>query len=137
MAAENPRYDTTLHPGPLFGVHTVRPRSGVVVVAAVGDIDMATAPRLHEALLDAARGPLDHLIVDLGAVTFLCGAGVRPLVAVRDAAAAGAFQLHLTGVSGNRPVAVVLDALHLTGQFTICSSVSAAVVATPSAPTTG
>jgi anti-anti-sigma factor len=55
------------------------------LVRATGDIDLATADELDGALL-AATGddrPDRHLVLDLGAVTFLDCAGLRPLVAAR------------------------------------------------------
>lgn len=126
MALENPERDSPKS-GPLLDISAASPLPGVVVVTAVGEIDMSSAPRLHGALLDAAAAGPDHILIDLQAVTFFCGAGVRPLVAARDAAASGAFGLHLTGVTGNRPVAIVLDAIHLTAQFTIHATVDDAL----------
>ncbi len=55
------------------------------LVRASGDIDIATAAELDDALLAAATDeqPVRHLVLDLGAVTFLDCAGLRPLVAAR------------------------------------------------------
>ena len=55
------------------------------LVRASGDIDIATATELDDVLLAAATDaqPVRHLVLDLGAVTFLDCAGLRPLVAAR------------------------------------------------------
>ncbi|MBI4943205.1 MAG: STAS domain-containing protein [Actinobacteria bacterium] len=55
------------------------------LVRASGDVDLATATELDGALQAAATEdqPARHLVVDLGAVTFLDCAGLRPLVAAR------------------------------------------------------
>lgn len=55
------------------------------LVRASGDIDVATASELDDALLAAATDeqPVRNLVLDLGAVTFLDCAGLRPLVAAR------------------------------------------------------
>lgn len=131
MAAAHREYSKTRPtplPGPLLDIVTTWPLPGVVVITAVGEVDIATAPRLHATLLDAVAAGPAHVVIDMAGVRFFCGAGVRPLVAAKDAAADGSFDLHLTGVIGNRPVAVVLDAIRLTEQFTIHSSVHAALV---------
>lgn len=120
---------STLHRGPPFDVRSSSPLPGVFVVTASDEIDTATAPRLHRELADVASEQPAHVILDLRAVTFFCGAGVRSLMAARTAAAEGPFELHLTGVTGNRPVAVVLDALRLTDRFRIHPTLHAALAA--------
>jgi anti-anti-sigma factor len=54
-------------------------------VRASGDIDLATAPELDRVLRAAVTPdqPDRHLVLDLAAVTFLNGSGLRPLVRAR------------------------------------------------------
>ncbi|WP_084496691.1 STAS domain-containing protein [Nocardia amamiensis] len=66
-----------------------RPRRDVTLLMVVGEIDLATAPRLRAEL---TRGSLCHtrtLVLDLSPVTFLAAAGLTVLVeAQADAARA-------------------------------------------------
>jgi anti-sigma B factor antagonist len=60
---------------------------GRAIVAAEGQVDLATAPRLAEALAQAHGGDIKEIVVDLTEVDFLDSVGVRVLVeAARDAA---------------------------------------------------
>lgn len=52
-----------------------------VVVAARGDLDLASAPRLEAALDRATRIGLANVIADLGAVTFVDSASLGTLLA--------------------------------------------------------
>jgi len=54
-------------------------------VRASGDIDLAAAPELDRVLRAAVTPdqPDRHLVLDLAAVTFLNGSGLRPLVRAR------------------------------------------------------
>lgn len=63
-------------------VHTWIDR--VVVVAISGDLDMATAPQVAEALGSAAREEPAVLIVDLSRVRFLASAGINLLISVHQ-----------------------------------------------------
>jgi anti-sigma B factor antagonist len=51
---------------------------GAVVLHVSGDLDLATAPRLEEALLDVSE---QDVAIDLAGCTFLDSAGIRSLVA--------------------------------------------------------
>ena len=74
---------------------TVRSRtvSGLAVVEAAGEVDVATAARLRTELLDVLSGgglPPERVIVDLSAVTFVDSSGLGVLVAAhRRAEGAG------------------------------------------------
>ena len=85
-----------------------------------GDLDLATAPRFEDALLDA--GLDQRLVVDLSECTFLDSSAVRVLVAAaRDAQAAGGELslvtphpgvlriLQISGVDSMLPVHPALD----------------------------
>lgn len=56
---------------------------GVVVVAAVGAVDMLTAPQLQEAINAALDRQPTGVVVDLTAVDFLGSAGMQVLMTTR------------------------------------------------------
>ena len=125
MNADDP---TAGVPGQLLRLDTGRPAPGVVVVTASGEIDTSTAPQLRD-VLDEARADADHLVVDLAGVTFISSAGINVLVRAREPPAARRAALHLVGVTGNRPVALILDITGLTSRFDIHADVGDALVA--------
>jgi anti-sigma B factor antagonist len=63
---------------------------GLAVVVVVGELDLATAPRLAEALAEMAE-PGRVILVDLSATEFMDCAGIAPLVAACE------HQRHLGG----------------------------------------
>lgn len=56
---------------------------GVAVVAAVGAVDMLTAPELQQVIAAAAERDPAGLIVDMTAVDFLGSAGMQVLMTAR------------------------------------------------------
>ena len=72
----------------------VRPAGAGVVVAVAGDIDLATAPRMVEAV-DAELGRGHDVQLDLSGVTFLDSTGIHALARLvsEGASAAGAFSV--------------------------------------------
>ena len=74
--------------------------SGAPVVSVMGEVDMATAPALEQALLDAAedRTGTGEVIVDLTGCSFLDSRGLTTLIEARE-------RLERS----NRPLAVVLS----------------------------
>ena len=76
-----------------------------VVVAAWGDLDLATAPRLAGAIEAAARKEPAALIVDLSRIDFLASAGMTVLItAHRDIAPSARFGVVADGPSTSRPL---------------------------------
>jgi anti-anti-sigma factor len=73
------------------------------VVVVAGDIDVATAPMLDDAI-SAVSGPV---VLDLSGVTFMDSSGVRVLVRHRQASQAGGNRFEVAAVS--RPVRRVLE----------------------------
>ena len=59
----------------------VEERSQGAVVVACGEIDLSTAPALHEAMLSASRASA-RVVLDLPDVTFLDSSGLAVLIAV-------------------------------------------------------
>ena len=79
-----------------------------VVVAAWGDLDLATAPRLADAIEAAARKEPAALIVDLSRVDFLASAGMTVLItAHRDIAPSARFGVVADGPSTSRPLKMI------------------------------
>lgn len=71
-----------------FEVNPVELPGGGAVLQVEGDLDMATAPTLEDALADS--GFAKRLVVDLSQCTFVDSSAVRVLVSsVRDSEAAG------------------------------------------------
>ncbi|MFI6510935.1 STAS domain-containing protein [Streptosporangium sp. NPDC050855] len=69
------------------------------VVEVGGEVDLATAPRLHAclaSLIDGAAGPL---VLDLGAVTFMDARGLTALVAIRTRADTAMIPLRLAALT--------------------------------------
>lgn len=81
------------------------------VVTVTGEIDMATAPELREAMVAVAEGRAG-LVVDLSTATFLDSAGVAVLF---DHVGGG---LELIVAEGS-PIAVVLEVTGLTQAATV------------------
>jgi anti-sigma B factor antagonist len=70
-----------------FDVTVETPRDGTIVVHVIGDLDLATSPRVDDALSSADAA---HVVIDLAGCTFLDSSGVRVLVeAVRNASGTG------------------------------------------------
>ena len=85
----------------------------MVVVHVVGELDLATVPRLEEAL---AAAPTDaRIVIDLGPCTFLDSSGVRVLAAAAGLAeeAGGRLDLVVTEDSG------IARVLEITGMSTL------------------
>ncbi len=71
-----------------FAVRIERIDSDAVLVLA-GEVDLATSPRVRDAVIDAlAAEPPARLVVDLSDVSFLDSTGIGALVAGRNKAAA-------------------------------------------------
>ncbi|MEN3307284.1 MAG: anti-sigma factor antagonist [Micromonosporaceae bacterium] len=63
---------------------------GTVVIAACGEIDMGTAPRLRDALTAALAGDsVRRVLLDMSGVTFLDSSGIAALIDAHHAAARG------------------------------------------------
>ena len=79
-----------------------------VVMTVFGDLDVATAPELADAIHAAARKGPAALIVDLSRVDFLASAGMSLLITVhRDIAPSALFGVVADGPSTSRPLRLV------------------------------
>jgi anti-anti-sigma factor len=90
---------------PEFSI-TRRPTGDAVVVAPVGEIDLATVETLEQALA-AAREEADSVVLDLREVTFMDSAGLR--MVLEASLAGGTFAV----VRGPREVQRIFDLVGL------------------------
>jgi anti-sigma B factor antagonist len=93
-----------------LSITTARPGPGMVRVDVIGEIDLATAPRLRVALLAAiaATAAGTEIRVNLAEVTFIDAIGVGVLVRARGAASRAGV-----GLSLEHPRGLVLRILEL------------------------
>lgn len=82
---------------------------GRMVVALVGECDLAARDKLTSSLL-AAVGSAPVVVVDVAALTFLDSTGIHSLVTAHHAARAAGGRLHLVNATG-----MVANVLDLTG----------------------
>jgi anti-sigma B factor antagonist len=91
---------------------------GTTVVAASGELDLATAPALGDAITAAVQDPSRRpVVVDLAEVRFCDSSGIRVLVHGRRLADEHDLPYRVIGASG-----VVLDVLELTGVWALLSA---------------
>jgi anti-anti-sigma factor len=95
---------------PLLQIQSSSDGAGHVTVRPVGDVDAATSPLLHQALVDASNESLTLLEVDMSSVEFLDSSGISALIAGNILAADHGARLIVT--NPQPPVRRVLD---LTG----------------------
>jgi anti-sigma B factor antagonist len=97
-----------------------RPESGVSVIEIAGELDALTTPLLDECLREQRRAGLNHLVIDLSAVTFLGSSGLAALVQCsRKLEAQGSgSKVHLTGTS-HRAIRRPLELVGLLPLFSV------------------
>jgi anti-sigma B factor antagonist len=71
--------------------------AGAACVAVAGEIDVETAPRLRDALVEAVADG-EQVVVELSSVTFMDSTGLAALVVARRVAEARGVRLRLRGV---------------------------------------
>lgn len=103
---------------------TSRPTPHVCVAHLDGELDMATAPFLADYLRsETAMCPAD-LVLDLSRVTLLAAAGLALIIRALHNESGIQGRLHLTGVTGNRPVERVLRLTGLTSVLDVHDDLS-------------
>ncbi|WP_160147260.1 STAS domain-containing protein [Thermomonospora echinospora] len=100
-ASAEPDFDVTVHSG----------EAGLVIARIRGELDLATADRLHR-LVHAAMssGRRARVLLDLGGVTFCDAQGLSALVRIANDAQGGGGELSLTRIPP-----VIARLLRLTG----------------------
>ena len=95
----------------------VQPRVDGDVIAVAGEIDLATAPRLHTALDQLLARGRTRVTVDLTAVTFLDCSALTFLLTAQQATAMTGGSLRVTGRSYH--LSRMITALGMTDAFTL------------------
>jgi anti-sigma B factor antagonist len=98
------------------------------VVAVAGEIDVYTAPRLREQLVELVNGGSYHLVIDLEGVEFLDSTGLGVLVGGLKRVRAHDGSLRL--VCTQERILKIFRITGLTKVFSIHDTVDAAVAAT-------
>ncbi len=108
-----------------LGIEVDEARQPFVVVAVRGEVDIATAPKLREKLVELASQGAQQVVVDLDAVEFLDSTGLGVLI--------GGMK-RLRGLDGDLTLVCtqprILKVFEITGlnrAFTIHETVDAAV----------
>ena len=103
-----------------FGMATARDEDGRVVLRLAGELDVATAPRLHHALIGIIDGGRCSVLdLELSGLRFVDSTGLGVLVRARQRLRSDGGELRLCNAS--RPVARVLD---ITGVAHVLPQVS-------------
>jgi anti-anti-sigma factor len=89
-----------------------------------GELDLATAPRLAEAVESQLSQQPQSLVVDLTDTTFLDSSGARELARIARRAAEESVALEVVCPRANRPVRLVVDLLELRAVVPIVESPS-------------
>jgi anti-sigma B factor antagonist len=87
----------------------VQRSAGTAVVRVIGELDIATAPVLADALT-RLEAPCDRVVLDLSGLTFIDSTGLRLAITEHRRAVADGFDFAVAGATGP-----VLDVLQLTG----------------------
>lgn len=93
---------------------SVAQQDGRVLVAVRGELDLATAPQLEEALLPRLQEG-GHALLDLRELEFMDSTGVRVIVAAHLAAQDHGGRLSVVRTSPDSPVGRVLEVSGLDG----------------------
>jgi anti-anti-sigma factor len=95
-----------------IAIEQVRP--DLAVVRLTGDLDLLTAPLLHDQLWPLLAGPDGMVIIDLSGVVFLGSAGLSELAAASDTAGRHGTVMRLVADTH-----AVLRPLEVTGMHTL------------------
>lgn len=99
---------------PLLNISVVHTHE-TTVLRVSGEVDMATAPQLREAALDALRTAPGLLVLDLAGVSFMDSTGIFVLLASQRRAEALGFRFALCRVP--RRVQRVLELSRIAAEF--------------------
>jgi anti-anti-sigma factor len=72
--------------------------TGAVVLTLLGELDFHTATELRDALAALALEARQHLVLDLGALTFCDSSGISMLIGARNHATAAGASIALAAV---------------------------------------
>jgi len=103
----------------------VRNRDGSTVVAARGEVDVATAPALRDGLDEALDHDIGTVVVDLTGVTFIDSTGLGVLIGARRRCVEAGRDLRV--VVAEPRILKVFEITGLTELFTIHPSLEPAL----------
>jgi anti-anti-sigma factor len=106
---------------PPFSV-TVEERNGHRVVTATGELDLATAAGLEEAVVPPVSEGR-HVVLDLRGLEFMDSSGVRVIVAAHLAAGEHGGRLSLVRLEPGTPIHRVLEISGLDGVLDVVDDV--------------
>ncbi len=112
----------------LFDV-TRSTKAGRPALTVRGELDIATAPRLEEAVAALLATAPEPFLVDLTPTEFLDSSGARALVHVARSAAAAGIAVHIVAPPSNGPVRLTLDLLDLGALVPLVGSLAEVPVA--------
>ncbi len=95
------------------------------VIDVDGEVDMFTAPKLREALIQSIEQGHERLVVDLGDVSFMDSTGLGVLIGALRRIRERSGEMSL--VCSSRPVLRVLEVTGLHNVFTIHESLEGAL----------
>jgi anti-anti-sigma factor len=101
---------------------TVEDHEDRLVVAATGELDLATAGALEDAVLPAVRDGR-HVVLDLRGLDFMDSSGVRVIVAAHVAAGEHDGRLSLVRLEAGTPIRRVLEISGLDGVLNLVDEV--------------
>jgi len=110
-----------------LGLDVTEYDNGITVLAVRGEVDVYTAPRLREKLVELVSKGKHHIVVDLEAVDFLDSTGLGVLVGGLKRLRSHEGDLNL--VCTQQRILKVFEITGLTKVFTIYESVDAATTA--------
>lgn len=93
-----------------FEVRSEDAAAGVTVLTPTSELDLASVPRLEAAIGDALESGSNHLVLDLGRLTFVDSTGLRLFLVLYRRARSEGWQLTLA-----RPSEPVRTLLEMTG----------------------
>ena len=97
--------------------------SGLPSLSVRGELDLATAPQLMEAMESLLSQPPRGMVLDLTGTTFLDSSGARCLAFLARRAAGADVDLQVVCPRDNRPVWLVVDLLELQSLVPITEAV--------------
>lgn len=104
---------------------SVELRDGWQVLVLAGEVDVATAPRLRDRLVQLVTEGPAQVVVDLSGVTFIDSMGLGAMISGLKRARAHQGDLRLAGAGDH--VAKVLSITRLDQAFVVADTVDAAV----------
>ncbi len=109
---------------PAFELNSSR-AADILIVEVAGEVDMATAPQLAEAV-EGASDPCRRVVVDLSEVTFLDSSGLNALVTSRRSLAARDVDLRVISPT-DHVVRRVFEIAQLTEELGVVETFDAAL----------